>query len=296
VTGLARVAAAQGGVFSRRQLLNLGVHPSTIQRRVLVGEWLRVVPGGGVYAHATTPLTTRSWVWTACLLVGEPCALAISSAAWLWTWTEHGDPPIELIVPPDRHVASTPLVVVRRLQVTRSSLTRRTGLPVTTPARTLADCIRFLPAADAVTVLDRAQQRSRVSLARVAELVPHYGAGTGQARRLLAAATGEHSPAERLATSLLRRAKIRGWRTNFAIQLEGRHVVIDIAFPESKVAIEIDGWAFHIDADAFQRDRWRQNLLVRHEWRVLRFTYRDLIERPPAVVAEIVAATRQSTD
>jgi very-short-patch-repair endonuclease len=81
---------------------------------------------------------------------------------------------------------------------------------------------------------------------------------------------------------------------NHRVVLDRQLVVIDIAFPASKVAIEIDGWAFHVDTDTFQRDRQRQNLLVRHGWRVLRFTYRDLVARPDQVIAEIVAATAPS--
>ena len=43
---------------------------------------------------------------------------------------------------------------------------------------------------------------------------------------------------------------------------------------------EIDGRAFHSDADRFQRDRTRQNRLVGAGWTVLRFTWNDLRDRP----------------
>ncbi|WP_308115763.1 hypothetical protein [Rhodococcus sp. BP-241] len=50
--------------------------------------------------------------------------------------------------------------------------------------------------------------------------------------------------------------------------------------------MEIDGWAFHSDSAAFHRDRIRQNVLSR-EWTVLRYTWRDLVERPDEVAAEV---------
>ena len=38
--------------------------------------------------------------------------------------------------------------------------------------------------------------------------------------------------------------------------------MVDIAFPKQKVAIEVDGWAFHSDQEVFQNDRKRQNAIA----------------------------------
>jgi very-short-patch-repair endonuclease len=63
--------------------------------------------------------------------------------------------------------------------------------------------------------------------------------------------------------------------------------VVDIAFPRLRIAIEVDGWAFHHSQDRFQRDRTRQNHLVTLGWTVLRFTWSDLVDRPGYVIAAI---------
>lgn len=63
--------------------------------------------------------------------------------------------------------------------------------------------------------------------------------------------------------------------------------VIDVGLPEHRVAIEVDGWAYHSDVERFQRDRTRQNRLVAGGWTVLRFTWADLVERPGYVIATI---------
>ena len=55
---------------------------------------------------------------------------------------------------------------------------------------------------------------------------------------------------------------------------------IDLAFPEQKAAVEVDGWAWHVDADRFRADRRKQNALVRAGWDPLRFTWHDLDRRP----------------
>ena len=54
------------------------------------------------------------------------------------------------------------------------------------------------------------------------------------------------------------------------------------------MAVEVDGWAWHSDPARFQRDRARQNTLVRGGWTVLRFTWLDLHERPAYVVQTVL--------
>ena len=56
--------------------------------------------------------------------------------------------------------------------------------------------------------------------------------------------------------------------------------------------MEIDGWSAHSDRESFERDRRRQNALVNAGYVVLRFTWRDLKDRPDDVVAEMTAALR----
>jgi very-short-patch-repair endonuclease len=62
---------------------------------------------------------------------------------------------------------------------------------------------------------------------------------------------------------------------------------IDLAFPAHKVAIEVDGWAWHVDAERFRLDRRKGNAITRAQWDLLRFTWHDLDGRPAETVAEI---------
>lgn len=64
---------------------------------------------------------------------------------------------------------------------------------------------------------------------------------------------------------------------------------IDIAFPESRLAIEIDGFRYHSTDARFQRDRTKQNVLMGAGWRVLRFTWQDIVERPDGVLRQVAA-------
>lgn len=63
---------------------------------------------------------------------------------------------------------------------------------------------------------------------------------------------------------------------------------LDVAFPELKVALEIDGWEFHgkVKAD-FERTWRRHNALVAAGWCVLHITWQQLTEEPKWVIAKI---------
>ena len=108
--------------------------------------------------------------------------------------------------------------------------------------------------------------------------------GSPAARRLLQAAGDDaRSEAERLLIRHLRAAKITGWNANHPVA--GYRV--DVGFPGQKVAIEVDGFAFHSDSEDFHQDRKRQNAITLAGWQVLRFTWLDLVEYPQRVIAEI---------
>jgi very-short-patch-repair endonuclease len=81
------------------------------------------------------------------------------------------------------------------------------------------------------------------------------------------------SKAERMFHRLLRNAGISGWRANRPLVLDDCTFYADIMFRKLKLMIEIDGRLYHTAAEAFESDRWRQNLLVLDGWCVLRFTW-----------------------
>ena len=86
---------------------------------------------------------------------------------------------------------------------------------------------------------------------------------------------------------LLRAAGITGWSANQRVA----GYEVDILFRAAKVAIEIDGFAYHSDAETFQRDRTKQNAIALIGYQVLRFTWLDLVEYPERVLDEVERAT-----
>lgn len=287
---LASLARRQGGAFTRAQARDAGLSDDQIDRRLAERRWSRLA--NGVLVEAATPLTRSTQLWTCVLAAGPGAAIASLSAAWLWGWAAD-DGLVHLVVPPGRRRRLPAEARPRRTAVDASAVVRLRGLPVTNQVWTLADCLRQLPRSRAAEVLDRSQQRGAPSLLQVAAALPARGAGSAQARALLRAADGSRFEAERRFLQLLRRAGIDGWVANHPVRVAGRRFVLDVAFPDLHIVIEIDGFAYHHDPVRFQRDRQRQNLLVGAGWLVLRFTWHDLVERPDVVVAEVQAAIRR---
>lgn len=68
----------------------------------------------------------------------------------------------------------------------------------------------------------------------------------------------------------------------------GRRYRLDFALPETKIAIEVDGYLHHgKHLEDFRRDRASQNLLMIAGWRVLRFAAGDIRKDIDACMATI---------
>lgn len=74
--------------------------------------------------------------------------------------------------------------------------------------------------------------------------------------------------------------------------LDGRRVKLDAAYVEARVAVELDGAAFHGSREQRERDLRRDSALAALGWVVLRFSYARLTADPDGCRREIVAAVR----
>ena len=72
-------------------------------------------------------------------------------------------------------------------------------------------------------------------------------------RRLLQlVSSGAQSQAEELLVQLLVDAGVSGFIANYPVVCARRSYRIDVAFPAARLAVEVDGQAFHTDARSFQ--------------------------------------------
>lgn len=167
---------------------------------------------------------------------------------------------------------------MRRRDLSLADIVERRGLRVTAlPLTVIEAAVRQR---GGVKIMDKALQQD-VQLCELWDAhlrnKGRYGAPAARIR-LQAASDGARSVAERLLE-----AGITGWRTNY--HLGGYKV--DVGFPRQKVAIEVDGLAFHSATEDFHADRLRQNNIMLMGWQVLRFTWLDLTEYPDRVTAII---------
>jgi hypothetical protein len=79
----------------------------------------------------------------------------------------------------------------------------------------------------------------------------------------------------------------------YRLLLRDGPVRLDAAWPEVRMAVELDGAAFHGSPEARERDLRRDAALAAQGWLVLRFSYRRLMREPEACRAEILAAYRR---
>ena len=60
---------------------------------------------------------------------------------------------------------------------------------------------------------------------------------------------------------------------------------VDVCYPHARLVIELDGRRWHDSHLAREDDRRRDNALVVAGWRVVRITWRELMDDPAATVA-----------
>ena len=239
----------------------------------------------GVYAVPSMARLPRVRMQAVCLR--HPNAVLLTEAAarvsfWPHVTLEAIQVAVPSPLPKQRGFAFT------RRRIPTELVVEHQGLRYTTPALTAVDMASFA----CTDAIDQALRTRAATLEAMHEALARTANRIRNPERLRLLIDSRDEPwsaAERLAHNILRRAGIRGWRTNLPVLLQGRLYYLDIAFERLRVAIEIDGRRHEDDEDLFESDRWRQNALVGDGWRVLRFTWAMLQEHPEAVVAAVRA-------
>lgn len=273
------------GVITLAQAVRCGLSEHAVMRRQRAGHWRRCGPG--VYFVEDRPFTDAARIRAAVWSYGMRAAASGLAAAWWHGATNYAPQFVEVTVPRASNGRRRPGTRLRRRDLATSDIVECKGLRVTALPLTVVEAAARR--GGGAKLMDSALQR-HVELPQLwrAHLRNKGRHGSPAARRLLQAASdGARSEAERLLVKLLRDNGITGWKTNYPV---GGYKV-DVAFPNEKVAIETDGWAFHSSQEDFQNDRERQNKIALLGWQVLRFTWLDLTEYPQRVLAEIRYAT-----
>jgi very-short-patch-repair endonuclease len=281
---LATLAGCQHGVVARRQLLDLGFTPRMVERRIESGRLHPV--HRGVYAVGHGRLTQRGRWSAAVLACGPDAVLSHRSAAALWgmAWPWRGGA-VEVSAAGRRR---RPSILVHDSRVAPFERARIGGIAVTSVPRTLLDLASALDASR----LERTwEEADRLGLLRLAELQrvcanANGRRGAGLLRRLLADAREpiySRSSLERAFATFCRRRGLPMPILNATVL--GREV--DAYWPRERLAVELDGYAFHRHRAAFERDRARDAAFQASGISVIRLTRRRLRDAPDLVEAQI---------
>lgn len=287
---LAQLAGRQRGVVSPAQLRTIGLTGSATAHRIATGRLHRFVAGSLLVGHTVAPPLAAE---TAALLMCAPDpVLSHASAAALAGIHEVGDL-VHVTIGRSGSSARSGVEIHRVSRLDPRDRTVLSGLPATTPARTLVDLASMLSEDELDTALERARATRIVRPAEIAAALKRARCrrGTGVLRRLLESRpTLTRSQAERRLLDLVRRAGLPRPATNVRI---GRYEV-DALWREQRLVVEVDGFAYHAGREAFERDRRRDADLHAAGYRVLRVTWRRITGEPEAVVATIAQALARS--
>lgn len=201
----------------------------------------------------------------------------------------------EVTVGRDRSRAAWPGADVHRRQLAAEDVRVVGGLPVTAPVRTVVDLCLTLSLAAAVVSADAAMRVGVVVLPDLQRACAALPSGRERSRvarvlRLVDPRTG--SVLESVCRVLFAGAGLPAPLTQFEVRrLDGRLLGrVDFAWLEHRLVVETDGYAFHADRNTYRTDRRRTNAFVLDGWRVLRFTWEDVMHQPETVVAAVRAA------
>lgn len=297
------------GLATPATLRGAGVPRSTLSRALARGEVVRVRPG--VYAagaladwpvFSVTPAGVAQelvqHVRAVLLSLGDSATAGGRTAACLRGWGLLVEPQgtVDVVVARGRHrVRLAGVRVLQRRQVQRERIFPQSGqggVWVTTAVATVLDCCRQLPHEEAVVVCDSALRSGQVTLKQLV-LAASRLRGERGARRVRRALAGCDPESGSVLESVLRVRMVEDGICGFATQqvlrdARHRHIVrADFCFEVARLVVETDGARWHPDA---ARDQGIDNRLAAAGWRVLRFSWSQVLHDPAAVLALVRAA------
>lgn len=286
---VAALATRQHGIVTRAQLLALGISRAAIGRQLQNGRLVALYPALYAVGHAALSQHGR-WL-AATLACGPTGVLSHGTAAALWELTPNQPRKFHVTV---AGTAGRDMPRGVRLHRYRSldatcDVTTRQGIPVTTVARTLLDMTTYLPIRKVRRAFAQADVLQLLDFVEVNRLIATHPHRRGT--RAFAMIAHAHRPDgdrsrsdfEERVVDLCERHGLSRPRVNaMLVGLE-----VDVSWPEARVAVEADSFAYHRTRAAFERDRERDAILMAAGFIVHRFTERQIAEAPETVIAAI---------
>jgi putative AbiEi antitoxin of type IV toxin-antitoxin system/uncharacterized protein DUF559 len=290
--GLAELAARQHAVVAMTQLRWLGLSGRAVRDRVASGRLHRV--HRGVYSVGHRLLSERGRWMAAVLACGPKAVLSHRSAAALWGLRPDARATSEVSLPSksarpragiDVHVSST---------LRPEDLAVRERIPCTSVARTLVDLGDVVGRREVERAVEQAEVLRSFDLRAIEDALGRAGPrrGAGVLRAVIGEWAGNTATASELeerfltlcSNAALPQPEVNAWLT-----LDDGAIKADFLWRAARLVAETDGRAAHATTHAFERDRLRDQRLALADYRVLRFTWRQVTRQPKLVAATVGA-------
>jgi len=288
---IARLAAGQHGVVGRGQLVEMGLGPDAIKRRLRAGRLHKL--HAGVYAVGHTALTQLSRWMAAVLACGPGAVLSHWSAAALWGFRSHGGGSIHVTSPSK----SRSLDEMRRHRVLLllDEVTVEDGIPVTTAPRTIFDLAAVSSPGTVESALRQCEYLRLYDPLSLGDLVRRYPGHRGNCAARVALAKRKESSGETeegleerfLAFLDVYRLPRPGF--NVWLEAQGHRYKVDCLWPAQRLIAELDFWQAHGTRSSFQSDKTRDRRLLRAGYRTTRITWAQLTDEPEAIAHDLRA-------
>lgn len=282
---VSELAERQHGVVARRQLLAAGISSSAVIRMTSSG-WLTPIHAG-VFLVAGSPLDREARWMAAVLAAGDGALLSHRSAGELWGLLEPIEGPCHVTVSHGRRTHAG-LVLHRTRRPPRLDV--RSSIPVTCPSRTLLDVAAGLSPRRLERAVEAADRHLLLEIAELTRLIEisRGRKGMGVLRSVLARFRPVPETRSELERRFLRLCREAGLPPP-AVNVPVAGIEVDFLWRQARVVVEVDGYAFHRDRAAFERDRRRDAALQRIGHRVIRLTDRRVVGEPAAVIRDVRA-------
>jgi very-short-patch-repair endonuclease len=204
---------------------------------------------------------------------------------------------IEVTTERARRVRLPGVVAHRSLHLFDSDRRRRGVFPLTSPARTIVDLSGRLDPIALGRASDHLLRTRTLTLAALARCIGRLTFAPGRApskvHDVLRARWDGYDPGDSdLETRVLRALVHAGLplpRQQLRVSVGPRRYYIDLAWPEVKVALEIDSWVYHQWRSRFDGDRAKRNDLLLLGWKVIQVTDAMSDDEVVAVVSAALA-------
>jgi hypothetical protein len=284
-------AQRQHGLITARQLREAGLGQNAISNRVARGRLFRI--HSGVYSTHPPPLSREQGWLAAVLACGHGTLLSDWPAAAHWTITDVPRSLAPEVTTSSGSGRSRPGITVhRRGPVDSRDVRVKDGIPVTSVDLVLIHLAPEVDELELELMLVAADSLGLLKRHRLQELVEerHGRPGISRLRPLLALDPDTiRSPPELLLLPLCLEAGLPRPRLNHPVPFANgdRPITVDCAWPEIKLAIELDSQRYHGDWEQAETDRDRDQLLALEGWLSHRFVRRQIAERRAESVARL---------